>query len=130
LSTPWDGVGIEMRDARLLLFMNEGLTHEPKQKSDALALGLADGVPGNSTWSSGDWNGDGEFNSSDLMFLMREGGYEGASRTIVNAVPEPSTLAWVSVSMGLLRPRRRRSSLRRVSPREHACVGRCLVSDC
>jgi hypothetical protein len=74
-----------------------------------------DGVGGNSTWATGDWNGDGEFDSGDLLFAMQEGGYEGASRTVVNTVPEPSALAstlaaCVSVTICLLCQRRRRSS--------------------
>jgi hypothetical protein len=46
---------------------------------DALAAGqYNDGITGNSTWDTGDWNGDGEFDSDDLLLAAQWGGYEGA----------------------------------------------------
>jgi hypothetical protein len=35
-----------------------------------------DHVEGNATWSEEDWNGDGNFNSSDLVFAFQQGSYE------------------------------------------------------
>ena len=35
-----------------------------------------DGVPGNSTFQEGDWNGDGEFDSQDLVLAFQMGLYE------------------------------------------------------
>ncbi len=35
-----------------------------------------DTVAGNSTWSEGDWNGDGEFDSGDMITAFVAGGYE------------------------------------------------------
>ena len=31
----------------------------------------------NSGWEEGDWNGDGEFTTADLMFAFEEGEYDG-----------------------------------------------------
>ncbi|MCA9197151.1 MAG: lamin tail domain-containing protein [Planctomycetales bacterium] len=35
-----------------------------------------DGIPGNSTWTEGDWDGDGDFTSSDLVFAFQFGLYQ------------------------------------------------------
>ena len=49
---------------------------------DALAAGqYNDGIAGNSTWDTGDWNGDGEFDDADLLLAAQWGGYEGAPKT-------------------------------------------------
>lgn len=34
-----------------------------------------DAIAGNSTWSQGDWDGDGDFTTSDLVFAFQMGGY-------------------------------------------------------
>jgi hypothetical protein len=34
-----------------------------------------DGIPGNSSWDEGDWNGDGDFDSADLLLAAQTGGY-------------------------------------------------------
>ncbi|MCA9151834.1 MAG: lamin tail domain-containing protein, partial [Planctomycetales bacterium] len=34
-----------------------------------------DGIPNNSTWDEGDWNGDGEFDSADLTLAAQHNGY-------------------------------------------------------
>ena len=39
-----------------------------------------DNIPGNSTWSEGDWNGDGDFDSGDIVLAFAAGGYEVAAR--------------------------------------------------
>ena len=46
---------------------------------------------GNSTWATGDWNGDAEFDFGDLVLAFQDGGYEQGPRAAVNAVPEPSS---------------------------------------
>ena len=33
-------------------------------------------MTGNSTWAEGDWNGDGEFSSEDLVLMFQTGAYE------------------------------------------------------
>ena len=35
-----------------------------------------DAIVGNSTGSTGDWNGDGDFESGDLIAAFSDGGYE------------------------------------------------------
>ena len=34
-----------------------------------------DGIPWNSTWSTGDWNADGEFDRADLVLSLQDDGY-------------------------------------------------------
>ena len=51
-----------------------------------------DNIEGNSTWATGDWNGDAEFSSADIVLASQDGGY-GAGPIAAAAVPEPST-AW------------------------------------
>jgi hypothetical protein len=36
-----------------------------------------DGIAQNSTWEEGDWNGDGEFDSADLVLAFQAGAYSG-----------------------------------------------------
>ena len=43
-------------------------------------------------WSTGDFNGDGRANSSDLVAALSDGGYELGPRAAVASVPEPSSL--------------------------------------
>ena len=51
-----------------------------------------DDAPGNSTWATGDWDGDGDFSSADFVVAFPSGGYELAPRMAVASVPEPSAL--------------------------------------
>ena len=60
-----------------------------------------DGLPGNSGWATGDWNGDTEFGSADFVVAFAAGGYEMGPRTPAPLVPEPST-AVLSASALLL----------------------------
>lgn len=53
-----------------------------------------DAIVGNSTWISGDWDGDAEVDSSDLILAFQQGGYENGPRT-TRSIPEPCGLEWV-----------------------------------
>ncbi|MCA9218567.1 MAG: hypothetical protein KDB27_36110 [Planctomycetales bacterium] len=44
----------------------------------------------NSTWITGDWDGDLEFTSRDLVIAFQEGGYVSVAMV---ATPEPNGLA-------------------------------------
>ena len=69
-----------------------------------------DGVAGNSTWGTGDWNADLEFGSGDLVAAFTDGGYEqGPKAAAVAVVPEPSSFVLLTIA-GLLILRRRRVS--------------------
>ncbi len=57
-------------------------------------------VARNSSWSNVDWNGDGEFDSGDVIDAFGAGGYEAGTRAAVSAVPEPA--AMVMFLTGLL----------------------------
>lgn len=51
---------------------------------------------GNSTWGTGDWNGDGEFTENDFIVALTRGNYEGTDAATA-VVPEPAgimPLAW------------------------------------
>ena len=51
------------------------------------------------SWSEGDWNGDGIFDSSDMVTAFADGGYEKGPRTDAVAVPEPGGgCCWCSPS--------------------------------
>jgi uncharacterized protein YjbI with pentapeptide repeats len=41
------------------------------------------------SWSEGDWTGDGLFNSTDLVVALADGGYEAGPRQATATVPEP-----------------------------------------
>ncbi|MCA9198746.1 MAG: hypothetical protein KDA87_14455, partial [Planctomycetales bacterium] len=66
----------------------------------------------NSTWADGDWNGDGEFDSSDMVLAFQFGGYEQGPRaaTSIRSVPEPPSLALLSVGVLVLVCRTTRKS--------------------
>lgn len=68
---------------------------------------------GNSTWATGDWNGDTEFSSGDMVFAFQSGGYELGPRTAAAAVPEPGSLGLLLIAgIGLLRARLGRRAVR------------------
>ena len=68
-----------------------------------------DAVPGNSTWGTGDWDGNANFDSADFVAAFQQGGYEAGPRTAVAAVPEPSALVlWGLCLVGLASRRVRR----------------------
>ena len=66
-----------------------------------------DGIDGNSTWATGDWNGDTEFNTGDFVDAFQAGGYEAGPRAAVAAVPEPGSLVLLGIGTLLLVARRR-----------------------
>ncbi len=57
-----------------------------------------DGIPLNSGWADGDWNGDGDFDSADFVTAFQQGGYEMGPRMAVQAVPEPA--GWMLLALG------------------------------
>ena len=64
----------------------------------------------NSTWSTGDWNGDGEFTSGDFVVAFDDGGFELGPRAVVADVPEaPAAMLTAIAMIGLLAKRRRRA---------------------
>jgi hypothetical protein len=64
-----------------------------------------DGVELNSTWLTGDWNGDGEFTSVDLVVALADGGYEKGEDAA--AVPEPVSVLFTTIAAALVAIRRR-----------------------
>ena len=64
----------------------------------------------NSSWKTGDWNGDGDFNSGDLVTAFSDGGFERGPRTHINTVPEPSSGLLLLIALGGLWGRARRGS--------------------
>lgn len=56
--------------------------------------------------TTGDWNGDVEFDSGDLVLAFQDGGFEQGPRQEVNAVPEPTSIIMLAtplVGIALLR---------------------------
>ena len=57
-------------------------------------------------WAEGDWDGDLRFTSLDFVAAFIDGGYERGPRAAVAAVPEPSSLVLLLLSVvGLCRVR-------------------------
>ena len=70
-----------------------------------------DDLVGNSTWATGDFNGDTEFDTADFVFAFRDNGYEKGPRAGV-AVPEPSSsFPFVVVAFAVCLTAARRSAL-------------------
>ena len=53
-----------------------------------------DEVADNSKWETGDWNGDGEFDSADFVKAFQGGGFEEGPRA-AESVPEPAGMTLV-----------------------------------
>ena len=72
-----------------------------------------DGVQQNSTWATGDWNADGEFEKADLLLALQDGGYGEGSLAALAAVPEPPAMVLILAGSfgvalaGVTRKRRR-----------------------
>jgi uncharacterized protein YjbI with pentapeptide repeats len=56
-----------------------------------------DGLYGNSSWGTGDWDGDGDFTRQDLALALQDGGYGQGPRAALAAVPEPSSWCLLAV---------------------------------
>jgi hypothetical protein len=68
----------------------------------ALSFGTyEDQTVANATWESGDWNGDREFDSGDLIAMFKSGRYTAADAA-VPSVPEPSGVLLLLICTGLL----------------------------
>jgi sugar lactone lactonase YvrE len=61
-----------------------------------------DSIEGNSTWETGDWNGNAEFESGDLVTAMSQGGYELGPRANGAVVPEPSSVSLIIAAAALV----------------------------
>jgi hypothetical protein len=59
-------------------------------------------------WETGDWTGDGFFDSSDLIAAFVDGGYEKGQRTKAVGVPEPISAIPLLGSLIVIAIRRRR----------------------
>jgi hypothetical protein len=65
----------------------------------------------NSGWATGDWNGDFEFSSSDVVLVFQEGGFQANSTSWASPVPEPPHgIAHLLVCMALVIGRARARS--------------------
>ena len=68
-----------------------------------VAAEYEDDIENNSTWATGDWNGDLDFDTTDLILAGQDGGYERSPQA---AVPEPSGVAMIFLGLvGLLKIR-------------------------
>ena len=59
-----------------------------------------DPITGNSAWTDGDFNGDGETSTSDFVLAFMDGAYV-AEAIIANSVPEPTTSPWLLITICL-----------------------------
>ena len=69
-----------------------------------------DGLPGNAVWATGDWDGDLDFTSEDMVAVFIAGGYGAKLRPAwrgVAAVPEPSSLTLLVLGLLLCAKHRR-----------------------
>ena len=57
-----------------------------------------DQLQGNSTWEDGDWDGDGDFTSSDLVLAFQSGGYQMAARLDPSGQARGSSFDWTDHS--------------------------------
>ena len=57
-----------------------------------------DDAIGNSTWSTGDWDGDREFATGDLVTAFQAAGFESGPRQSVRAIPEPNTASLLLIA--------------------------------
>jgi hypothetical protein len=72
-----------------------------------------DDIEGNSNWPTGDWEGDGDFASSDFIVAFQDGGYEAGPR-VAQIVPEVWPGIWsVTYFVLIAHVRKRRTAGRR-----------------
>lgn len=62
----------------------------------------------NANWASGDWNGDGDFTTDDMVVAFAQGGYGNGPRPAASAVPEPSSMIFLGLGLLGIRQRLRR----------------------
>lgn len=85
----------------------DGLFHSDDLEQVLQAGQYEDSISGNSSWATGDWQGDGDFTSADIVKAFQDGGYERGPRAISAAIPEPSVpLLSLLASFGLIRSRK------------------------
>lgn len=70
-----------------------------------------DEIAQNSSWATGDWNGDGEFDTRDLILAGQDGGFEQGPRGGVKTVPEPPNrivfqMTGVALALAMMNRRR------------------------
>jgi uncharacterized protein YjbI with pentapeptide repeats len=61
-----------------------------------------DGIRQNSTWTTGDWNGDWDFTTRDIIAAFQDGGFELRIRDVVNTVPEPTSFRILMVGLMII----------------------------
>lgn len=76
-----------------------------------------DTVDRNSTWADGDFNGNGDFETGDLILAFSDGGYEKGPRNAIVSVPEPNGFQIVATFCLLLLIVDRHGFRQRHSPR-------------
>jgi uncharacterized protein YjbI with pentapeptide repeats len=109
-----DDISVWVKDIKHTYFGDANLDGE-FNSNDLVAVFVhgeyEDQVSVNSSWATGDWNADGEFDSSDLVRAFQDGGFEQGPRVAVNAVPEPTSVVLLAVSLlfAVAAPSQRRS---------------------
>ena len=75
-------------------FVDDTVEEDLEEVETMLAAGeFEDGVPQNSTFEEGDWDGDLDFTSGYIVAAFTDGGYElGPKWQGAAAVPEPSSI--------------------------------------
>ena len=73
-----------------------------------------DNLPYNSTWATGDWNGDFDFTTADFVLAMSKGGYSPRAR----AVPEATSGLWLFCLLAVVRCQR----IWRLRPRSYRAI--------
>ena len=61
-----------------------------------------DDIAQNSTWATGDWNGDREFDSGDLIAAFADGGYDAGPLAVAGATSKrlaKRTVATITVAI-------------------------------
>jgi hypothetical protein len=61
-----------------------------------------DDVEDNAGWSDGDWDGDLDFTTSDLVVAFTDGGYVQGAVPALSTVPEPTSISSLLMSVVLL----------------------------